>query len=111
MIGAYDLNVAAAGGLDYRAEIEKLACSWYDAGFPLPVDYAAPDAQPVSDDDRAYQARRGRGDSRCVLGVMPTSRRLVAQRIPLLDLGLPPPLPPPPPLCYTILVARAVFLR
>lgn len=89
VMSAYDPKAAPAGGLDYRVEIEKFACSWYDAGFPLPADYAAPDAQPIDDADRAYQTRRGRGDGRRVAGVMPTSRRLVAQSIPLIDLGSP----------------------
>ena len=38
----------------------------------MPHDYLA---QPSSDDDRRYQAARGRGDGRRVAGIIPLSRR------------------------------------
>lgn len=75
IVAAVDEEVPHAGALDYSEEIERFAVSWYDAGLPVPADYAAPDAMPVSERDRGYQLQRGRGDGRRVHGVLPVSRR------------------------------------
>lgn len=75
VVQATDESISAATPLNYAEEIEKFACSWHDAGLPLPADYAAPDAQPANVQERSYQACRGKGDGRRVQGVVPHSRR------------------------------------
>lgn len=74
VVEAVDEAAPAAVAPCYAEEIERFACNWYDAGLPVPADYAAPDAQPASDEDRAYQEQRGKGDGRRVQGVTPRSR-------------------------------------
>lgn len=74
-MAAIDEGAEAAADLDYAVEIERFAAAWFDAGLPVPPDYAASDAQPVSQESRRYQAVRGRGDGRRVPGIIPTSRR------------------------------------
>ena len=61
-----------ASPLDFRAEMERFAAAWYDAGHPVPANYL----EPLSPDDRTYQRVRGQGDGRRVAGVVPVSRRV-----------------------------------
>lgn len=88
LVQAVDLSAPPAEDLVYEDEIERFACAWHDSGLPLPADYRAPDAQPVSMSDREYQAVRGRGDGRRILGVVPLSRRRECLTLPLQQLGM-----------------------
>ena len=55
--------------------METLAVAWYLAGYPVPADYLNGKPSSTSDDQRAYQSRRGAGDGRRVVGVVPVSLR------------------------------------
>lgn len=104
VVAAVDEEAADAGGLIYAEEIERFACSWHDAGLPVPEDYAAPDAQPALPEDRAYQSVRGRGDGRRVVGVLPNSRRSALSHQALPHAGGPAPHPSHAP--HTVLLAH-----
>eukprot|EP00965_Chrysotila_dentata_P073740 2435750-Pleurochrysis_carterae.AAC.1 len=41
-----------------------MARAWTRGGWPLPVDYDRPDAQPAAEEARRYLLQRGRGDGR-----------------------------------------------
>lgn len=75
VVRAGDDTAQAAETMRYSDEIERFAGAWHDAGYPVPSDYQAADAQPSSAEERQYQSRRGVGDGRRVLGVVPWSRR------------------------------------
>lgn len=55
--------------------METFAVAWYRAGYPVPSDYLNGKPSSTSDEQRAYQARRGAGDGRRVVGVVPVSLR------------------------------------
>lgn len=74
VVAAVDEGAMAAEDLVYSVEIERFACSWHDAGLPVPPGYAAEDAQPPDPESRRYQSVRGRGDGRRIQGVIPASR-------------------------------------
>lgn len=87
VVAAVDEDSVHAEHLDYGVEIERFARSWYEAGYPLPADYASPDAQPASQADMDYQSQRGRGDGRRCAGVVPVSKRDQTGLAPLFHSG------------------------
>ena len=74
--------LAGSAQPSFAEEIELFAAAWFDRGLPVPFGYAAPDAQPASDEARLYQSTRGPGDGRRVQGVTPLLR-VDARRQPL----------------------------
>ena len=67
--------------------IEDVAAAFHDRGWPLPPQYALP--LPPTLEEQLYQRRRGRGDGRRVVGVVPLQRQSedsrLSDRLPLLD--------------------------
>lgn len=74
IVRAGDGAALPAQPIQYSEEVERFAGAWHDAGYPVPMDYQAIDAQPTSAEERQYQSRRGAGDGRRVHGVVPWSR-------------------------------------
>ena len=64
---------------------EAFAVAWHQAGYPVPWDYEAPDAQPTEAEARAYQRTRGKGDGRRPPSVLPRSLRSQEHQSNLLD--------------------------
>lgn len=91
VVAAVSETAEAAADLVYSEEIERFAGAWYDAGLPVPSDYAAPDAMPALLESQQYQEVRGRGDGRRVPGIIPASRRTELATISLPIRGTPTP--------------------
>jgi hypothetical protein len=60
-----------AQALDFQVVMAAFAVMWYEHGNPVPTGYLAADAQPPSPAARDYQQRRGPGDGRRVVTVVP----------------------------------------
>ena len=70
-LASLDTGVDPPTPLCYERVISDFAVRWHAAGFPVPKDYANPDARPSSQNSRRYQSRRGPGDGRVVDAVTP----------------------------------------
>ena len=74
----------------YGVAIRLLATRWHAAGYPVPVDYEAADAQPASQSAREYTRQRGPGDGRVIDTADPSSfGAAVSSNVPL-HFELPP---------------------
>ena len=57
----------------YEQAIRCFSRRWHEAGYPVPVEFAAPDCQPVAPAAREYSLLRGPGDGRVMETAPPTA--------------------------------------
>ena len=57
--------------MDFATVIAAFALAWSNDGYPVPAGYLSSTAQPPSQSARKYQQRRGPGDGRRLVAVMP----------------------------------------